>query len=152
MSRSAGDRSGEWNIQARRWGVGRFGTPREVGPREIAKVGVGGFLPPRWEDAEPSSRIIPPGERQRIERGGAFHTLMVDGDGFARSADHGAVGAESLGDGIARADDAALEASALVSGDELLVAGNAERVRRRRVEVTGAHQVEVDHRGEGFTG
>ena len=33
---------------------------------------------------------------------------------------------------------AALEASALVPGDELLVTGNAERIRRRRVEVTGA--------------
>ena len=81
--------------------------------------------------------------------GGAFRALIVDGDGFARSADHGAVRAESLGDGIAQAEDAALEASALIPGDELLVAGNAESIRRRRVEVVGAHQVEVDHRGEG---
>lgn len=147
VSRSASQGVGGSEELGEARAAGSVENAREVGAAEIVEVAIGGGLAEGWQDAEPGARIVPPGKRQGIEEGGAFRGGEVDGGGLAGATDHGAVWPEAFGFRIPAPEDAVVVAVALVSCDELLVAGNAVRVGDGRVVVVGANQVVVDHRG-----
>ena len=97
------------------------------------------------DDRRMGSRMVEPGEGQRVEFGVEFREAVKQCERLGAATDEGTVGAEPFGLGVSAANETTLEAVALVARVKLFARRNALWIAWWGIEVESADEAEVEH-------